>query len=178
MLSLICKLEEVKHQYHHTIILSYQQIKYSRRRGPEYHIGKRKGKQVLQTKIFVSEFCLRSHLRDILSGREHPRQEGSPDVIQFTSRAASAVPCPSTGNSQCCPSLPFRDAHLISELALDCEQWSFCLRLVDIRLELFQGNSWNMRREKQNEKSEKKANFFFSQHNVSFSTGGNNLVYQ
>ena len=114
---------------------------------------------MLPTKVFVSEFCLGSHLGDILSDREHPRQEGSPDVIQLASPAASAVPR-SLSDSHGCPSLPFRDAHLISELVLDCEQWSFCLRLVDIRLKLFQGNSWNVTREKQNEKSENKANFF------------------
>lgn len=82
---------------------------------------------MLQTKVFVSEFCLRGHLQDVLFGSEYPRQEGIPRCHQLTSQAASAVPCCLRGNNHLWPSLRFVDADLIIEFSLRVNNYLFAL---------------------------------------------------
>lgn len=57
-----------------------------------------------------------------------------------------------------------------------CEQLSFCLRLVDTRLELFKENSWHVRGGSKM-RNQKMQPTVFSQYNASLSTGGNERAY-
>lgn len=139
MLFLICKLGGVKHHYYLTIILTDQIPKEKVTR-----IGYREKKG--EESVADEDFCFKISPQVTPSKyslwKRAPQAERDPRCHQLTSQAASAVPCSLMGEQPLLPPTPaFTDADLITDFSLRCEQLSFCLRLIDIKLKLFKENS-------------------------------------